>query len=515
MVLMNQQSTRLSSVQKPKEEILVEEVSIKNSFNIEIFKSLREIILAKFKNILPKFLFNILEKIISLIEEFINLDEKYAPSIYSLTNLPPDIEDLINWAKKVIGFQNFYPLITFHDAPRFFHYGCYSNITNKTDGYLITPHGSSVSLNFQGSLRKAIYECIERTVFATYRKEKLIPLKIKDLKEPAFNPLEFNFFSEEQYQREPLINHKITPDSLIYWQWGKDLLSGKDVLIPAQLIYWNYKRENNEPRIWDINTNGEALGSSFNEALISAIYELIERDAFMIYWFKKIVPPRVDLYSINDEEIKKILEKYERYNLKIDICQLETEFKLPVYLSIIRDFTGIGPAVSISASCKFDDLESIKKSILEVAKIYHYVRSLKRKADKFPYLNSKAFVSKLGQKDRLLLWSQKEMLSRIEWLVSGDFIKIDNLNKNYSPQEELSYLKNKIKELNFHCYFADVTTEDLKGRSLWAVKAIIPELVPLHLNEQFAHLGVKRLYKTYPNSLLKENELNDLPHPFS
>jgi ribosomal protein S12 methylthiotransferase accessory factor len=505
---MNQPSMPLLSVLKNKEEIFVTDVSRKQyvfeelSLDDFLFQNLNESLR---KNEFDKFTLYILKKLLSFINESILNNLKIrSPSLVSR-----EIRKFLDSLSGFINISYLGPQITFHDAPRFYHFSCAAFQKDPKDDKEVNIWGSGVSLYPEEAIKKSIYECIERILFSSYKKENFRLAKIKEL-DQKFDPLNFKFFADFQYQKESLVNHKVSENSLLYWLLGKDLFTEENIWIPAQLVYWNYKLEEFEPRLWDINSNGEALGSSFQQALVNAIYELIERDSFMICWLKKIVPKRINLKTINDKEIIYMLEKFERYNLDLNVCKLDNEFGLNVYLAVIRDFTGVGPAVTISASCHLDKMESIKKAILEATKVYHYTRYLMR-------TNKEPQSSFLGQKERLLLWSQKKMLSEIDWLLEGEIINENFSQKNFLGfKQQLDYLKTKLKESQIRCFFVDITPKSLKKKNLWAIRAISPDLVPLHLKEEFVHLGVKRLYKHYERSLLNsKDDFNTLPHPFS
>lgn len=69
-------------------------------------------------------------------------------------------------------------------------------------------------------------------------------------------------------------NHYFSKDFKIDWAEGKNLSTGKKILIPASAVYFGC-----EPSLYNTSTNGLASGNHIVEATLHALYELIERDA--------------------------------------------------------------------------------------------------------------------------------------------------------------------------------------------------------------------------------------------
>ena len=73
-----------------------------------------------------------------------------------------------------------------------------------------------------------------------------------------------------------------------------DLLTGKEqALVPAEAVFLGFSGSDHPT--WDADTNGCGAGLSYADALESAIYELVERDALARWWFFRPRGNRVDL----------------------------------------------------------------------------------------------------------------------------------------------------------------------------------------------------------------------------
>jgi ribosomal protein S12 methylthiotransferase accessory factor len=95
-------------------------------------------------------------------------------------------------------------------------------------------------------------------------------------------------FSKEQYKRKGFIFRQLTEDTKLTWV-SLFTKNGKEVYYPAQLILGKFKLNKNEEIIGYSTTSGVAAGKSYKDAFLNGIFEQIERDAFMITWFNKIL----------------------------------------------------------------------------------------------------------------------------------------------------------------------------------------------------------------------------------
>lgn len=437
----------------------------------------------------------------------------------SLSAIPRDIERLIGNLRKTERLDYVYSAPTFHDVPRFFQYAAVASIKGKTDGYDVSCSGYGIGRDRRPALMKAIAEALERSLFATYRKGDFWRGKFKDLPSPGLDPANLINFSPEQLREKRFAPHRVTDDSIFYWVRGTDFLNGRQVWIPAQLGFWNYHFEDGEPILVEPITNGQAAGASKSQAIVEALLEVIERDAFMLYWLRRIPPVAVDLEALSAKYkiIRQLTEEFDRYRLSLNVSYLPTEFKMPVYIAVIRDFSGVGSAVSIGGACSFDSIGAIEKAVLEALSVYHAVRRWRiEDQGHLPPADSRAYVSPLGRRDRLLLWSRPEMLPKIEWFVKGNgerLMDVLELGHTSNVAVELERLRSALGRCGMGCYYIDATPDDLRKLGFWFIKTIVPGSIPIYLDETKPHLGSPRLYRSY-SAGLPAGDWNPVPHPF-
>jgi ribosomal protein S12 methylthiotransferase accessory factor len=89
------------------------------------------------------------------------------------------------------------------------------------------------------------------------------------------------------------------------WTWGYSFARQAPILVPDTCVYYSALHRTsaeNRPFVYEIS-NGCALGSCLEEAILYGILEVAERDAFLMTWYGRMPVPRLDLGSAADRGI--------------------------------------------------------------------------------------------------------------------------------------------------------------------------------------------------------------------
>ena len=313
---------------------------------------------------------------------------------------------------------------------------------------------------------------------------------------------------------------KYNENTKFSWVLGTSFISGEPIWVPLQLVSFvtaNDMSQGKEPVLIDKITTGVAAHSSHDEATLSGILEIFERDAFMIYWLRKITPQIIDLGSIIDERIEYIQNSFRRYNLELYPLYLKTDTPVHIVASLIIDRTGVGPAASIGACAGFDIVETVYKSIQEA----HSARISSRINHETKYKNSEKFTPEaLGHIERMEYWTDKNLLPHIQFWTSGKVISVDTITlsyeKNLETHEKLNILKNYLKTNKYETSINNILDPRMEKKIGMSVIAVnIPEFQPLHLRESLPNFHGGRLFEVPEKLSLKTGaKINTIPHFF-
>ncbi|MBI3335376.1 MAG: YcaO-like family protein [Candidatus Portnoybacteria bacterium] len=366
---------------------------------------------------------------------------------------------------------------------------------------------------------KAVGEFLERYALlppSQNAMEKASPTYLKKKNKKFLDPASV----AGAFQQQAKTSSSRVEDAEFLWVKGKSLFGRKEIFLPAQLAFWHYNPDKfSEPCIRESNSNGAAGMFSLDQAILAGIYELIQRDAFLIFWLNRIAPPRITLESIQNEEIQQILATIRRYNLGVEILDITSDFGVPAFIAILLDGMGDKKRVVIGGGCDAKSEKAIKSSLMETLSLLHFAR---KNNEVFtlpePY---QPFKENIGQRERLLLWANHEMFGRFKWFISGEMMSFARHKAKYQIpfgiHEELTFLIEMCKMMGhgYEIYYYEANNSILQKLNYYAVQVIVPALVPLYLHETYAPLGASRLKTVPPHIGYATTSFPELlPHPF-
>lgn len=414
--------------------------------------------------------------------------------------------------------RDFKRIRQFYDEPKFWQYSTSINsnfVKHDSKNFHSVSSGTSLSLQ-KLAVFKCLCETIERYCNHVYKNSFSAFIgSHKETGSKGIDPRSIVSFSEKQLEEDKFKKFRLSENSKFSWTEMTSLIDGKEILVPSQLIYLSYPFIPGEPTIYPSISTGAAGGSCLSAAIIRGIYEIIERDAFLIFYLNKLEPQRIELESIPDKRIQAAVKIQERYSLEIVSLDIATDINVPTFASIAVDRTGIGKAVSVGLKSSPDAIDALAGSINEALHTRTWIRQEREKHPK--EIKSSDLLVNTEMKTRGLLWYPKRRIEDLDFWINTSKRKIALKKSKLSSGQQLQRLKSIFEKLNYDVLFKDITLESFKNLDYFIVKVAIPQMQPLYLNENYKLLGGKRLYEVpgklgYANK--KEEELNNFPHPF-
>jgi len=84
------------------------------------------------------------------------------------------------------------------------------------------------------------------------------------------------------------------------------------------------------------DSNGCAAGNTVEEAILQGFYELVERDAFGIWWYNRLRVPAVDLASFGDEYLASAADYYLRFERDLWMLDVTSDIGIPTFVALSR-----------------------------------------------------------------------------------------------------------------------------------------------------------------------------------
>ncbi|HAZ11200.1 MAG: hypothetical protein A2X86_08490 [Bdellovibrionales bacterium GWA2_49_15] len=362
-----------------------------------------------------------------------------------------------------------------------------------------------ISFEKEHAIISALGEGLERQALSKYNLRRLPfgSYQRLQMKHELLNPAELLLFSEAQYKSSDFAFTPFTAKTETHWVESREMLSGKKVFIPAPFIFLSYqKKEGCGPFIIP-TSSGTACHGSFEAAALSALYELIERDAVVGMWDKKFSPPKITLPLEVKRLVNKIFCKEEE---AVTFFNLQSDLGIPVVLAHCR-----GPGFStFGSACHFNSRKALEKAMLECFQTSYAAKGLLEDGQikQKPENEINDFI------DHLLFYVCEEHQEHLKFLDQGAaFPSLPKKRRMPSLQEILKiFAKRDLGRV----YFADITPIKIKAAGLTVVRAICPRLIQLNVGSRNRYLANPRIFSWKQFGRRgKVKNLNSKPHPFA
>lgn len=421
-----------------------------------------------------------------------------------------------------------------NNAPKYYDY----EISVKKEGVdTLEPiaYGQSFTSAVDAESR-ALGEFLERMMLRDIDVPKTVVATKKKLGTAAA-PIESAplYLSWQKDIKSSFVTRAELPDVPLSWVKAKSLIQSKERFVPADRVFWGQYDERsshfNQP-----TSNGNGGGFSFEAAVLSGLYELIERDSFMCYWLLQLPATKI----IPDQECSEVLQEKLamalRYKQEVLFYDITTSLDVPVVLCVIIDRHDVDdPKIAVGAAAGYNTDKLLQKSYLEALVVLrrHWFSHTSGFTEEPPsphgFFDSKSFDEN-DWEHRLDCYRGPMAETAIAFLHSGIEITYQSFKEKYfrsqvSVKEELSFLKKKFSELvktmpGMHPYVYRVKRNSLLQQlNYHVVSVVVPQLFPLYLTEHQATLDISTLTHWQQTAALHAREWrgvvsNNYPHPF-
>lgn len=422
-------------------------------------------------------------------------------------------------SQRIISFQNgilrtISKAERMNEDPFFNSFGIASCDTTVLGGSKYGGRSSGCGYDLYDAYISTIGETIERYSPALFDPSKMIKTSYDLLGDNAVNPVEFSLYSKEQYDyfaNQKLKIKQFDKNLVIYWDKCVDLTTGKYLYCPSTFIYLPWLKDDN-PIFYGVST-GLAAHSNFYKAVLTSLFEVIERDSFVITWFQMIAAPKVFL----SENIISYIKMHFPVEYEWHFFDITYDLEVPTIFGICIGQADFGNFIAVGAAARGTKGEALKKVIQEIAQTIPYFRYILSKDSNIP---CDAFSEiKDFEQHSIFYIKRPEYQSVFKlWTDIQPSIFIDlNEKSTCSPKDMILKIVAKMKSLSYNVLLKDLTTLDALQCGMICTRVIVPQLLQMTGAYTYYPLGGKRLYEVPIKcgyKTLEYKNLNKLPHPF-
>ncbi|MFB9924161.1 YcaO-like family protein [Amycolatopsis halotolerans] len=150
------------------------------------------------------------------------------------------------------------------------------------------------------------------------------------------------------------------------WTAGTTVVHGSGTLIPVDLIRRPIQRHEWSPALLRATTTGLACGNTRNEALLHALFEVVERDAlYRDSMVDGALRTPVDPESVDDAYGQDIIGKFTAADMQIELALVRNPYDLPVCLAYL--FSEDFPVAFAGSGCHSDPAIALTRAMTEAA----------------------------------------------------------------------------------------------------------------------------------------------------
>ncbi|RKT20126.1 ribosomal protein S12 methylthiotransferase accessory factor [Streptomyces sp. 1114.5] len=407
-----------------------------------------------------------------------------------------------------------------------------------TDGRALDDGGYGRAADFRSSERVALFEAVER--FAGMRplgRRTVLRASYAALERASgpgavLDPARLGLPDPAHHGHPAAATVPYTPDLELDWVHGWSLTHRRPVAVPEHVAYWDVP-DRDHPRVVYESSNGCGLGNSPQEAALYGLFEVAERDAFLMAWYARTPLPGLTVPT-EDPQVAELAERARLFGYRLTLLDATNDLGIPAVIALCRHRGGHpdAPRTLLAAGAHHDPLTAIRSAVAEVVTNVQEAphRSTAPGGPRDPQrlrpmLEQPDLVVSL--EDHVGLNALPEAQGRLDFLFAGPppVPWQQRLPGTPAPVTDLTeLLEHTVARLAGEGLEVLVVTQDEPGvrdrLGLHCAKVVVPGTLPMtfgHVNRRTR--GLPRLLEV-PHRLgrtrqpLRHDELPLHPHPF-
>lgn len=405
-------------------------------------------------------------------------------------------------------------------SPNYFHYAAEACNTRAFVAQRNFFNTGGASVHRSVAMAKAVGEAVERYCAAIYDAAEMPLLSRREANFDCVAPAEFALHSAEQYMSPGFPWVVFDDDTPVRWTPALNLARKKTQHVPAAFTWIPYFFDSGlgEPPIGQPISTGLACHADLERASLAGLCEVVERDAFTLFWQRGLAPPRLRVETLSEANYDRVA-RFEATGDNVFLLDLGLDHGVPCVLSVLRSGAAKRPAMVFAASADPDPERAVAKALEELAHTRRYSQRVHRHLP--PVDPANEFEQVCNQMDHLNFAGDHSNCGVLEFVLSSrerrSFDDIASMAQG-DPAEQLDRLVERIRCTGHEVLRADLTSEDIRELGLRVVRILIPGYHPLFMGHRWRALGGKRLWQV-PEALglqaaYSGGRDNPFPHPY-
>jgi len=334
---------------------------------------------------------------------------------------------------------------------------------------------------------RAVCEALERYCALMHPTDGIMRATPRELGTGALDVRRLPRCSVEERRRAAPENrlHHPGPDEPIDWIRGYSLTERRPVMVPLTAIYLGLPLPLTKHVTFPMST-GFAAGSSYNQAVLAALCEVVERDSLALWWLHQLPFPKVEIDTVELSSLHNLLERQRDMAVQTTLFDLTTDVGIPV-IGIVQTSERHRPHVITMAACRTQVAKAAQRVIEEAESLRIALSRAAAPVDREGVLRGDPHPAESFG----LLYSSPEGPARFSFALCAG--TRSGLPRDWTDPDPLEALVDRLRTLGMEVIVVDVTLPEVHDFGIVVVRVLVPELMTLTFSHSIRYLAHPRL----------------------
>jgi ribosomal protein S12 methylthiotransferase accessory factor len=241
-----------------------------------------------------------------------------------------------------------------------------SRLRMANGGKGITPLHAEVS---------ALCEALERHSATFDGDEERVRGSLRSLGGRAIHPNACQLYDERQYVNREVWNASHAPfqyvcapfneNAVLDWTPVWSITERRHRLLPTGMMYFGAPVQPG-PRYVLADSNGNAAGSSLEDAVLQGLLELVERDAVALWWYNRTRAPEVDLHAFGDPWLNELRQVYAELGRDVWVLDVTSDLRIPTMVALSRRLNSRYEGIVFGFGAHPDPQVALRRALTEM-----------------------------------------------------------------------------------------------------------------------------------------------------
>jgi oxazoline/thiazoline synthase len=152
------------------------------------------------------------------------------------------------------------------------------------------------------------------------------------------------------------------PSTRIEWSPVWSLRDARFKYLPTSVLYFFYRG----PGAFAADSNGCAAGNTLEEAIVQGFLELVERDAYAIWWYNRLRQPELDLGQFEDAYIRDLQKQLAQHGRRLWVLNVTSDLGIPTFVAITHWMQNGRENIEFGSGAHFDARIALLRALTEL-----------------------------------------------------------------------------------------------------------------------------------------------------